>query len=264
LPKCLYLIARREKWDYGEQIYNVDNILRTFTEETWWKGNLKEIYIGMNGLIKIGEDKNSDNFYEQKNCKKLKAGIYCTFKITEIVDDNTIKIKILDNFYKMGNIIDKEKLIQMIGEAYYTTQKPRYIDCTDYEKIRTFGIEINSYENTEELSKEESEKLIEGAKKQVTVNAYERSQKARQECIDKYGYKCEVCDFEFEKKYGKIGKNFIHVHHLKELNKIKKEYEVNPIKDLRPVCPNCHAMLHKRKPSYSIKELKSIIDKYDL
>lgn len=105
----------------------------------------------------------------------------------------------------------------------------------------------------------EDKGLFEGAKKQVTVNAYERSSQARQECINKYGYKCVICDFDFEKIYGEIGQNFIHVHHIKPLSEIDKEYEINPINDLRPVCPNCHAMLHRKVPAYSIEEMKSVI-----
>ncbi len=60
----------------------------------------------------------------------------------------------------------------------------------------------------------------------------------------------------FEEEYGNIGKCFIHVHHLTQLADIRQGYEVNPIKDLRPVCPNCHAMLHKKNPPYTIEQLK--------
>jgi len=68
-----------------------------------------------------------------------------------------------------------------------------------------------------------------------------------------------VCNFDFEKNYGEVGKNFIHVHHLKPLHEITEKYELNPINDLRPVCPNCHAMLHRRKGCFSIAELKDIL-----
>ena len=105
----------------------------------------------------------------------------------------------------------------------------------------------------------ENSVIYEGAKKQVTVNIYERDVKARKQCIEKYGYKCTICTFDFEKIYGAIGKDFIHVHHLKPLSEIDKEYKVNPIQDLRPVCPNCHAMLHKKIPAYSIEEIKNYI-----
>lgn len=46
------------------------------------------------------------------------------------------------------------------------------------------------------------------------------------------------------------------VHHLKKLADIKAEYEVDPIKDLQPVCPNCHAMIHRQDPPIEIEELK--------
>ncbi|PFQ93177.1 hypothetical protein COK28_07075 [Bacillus cereus] len=54
----------------------------------------------------------------------------------------------------------------------------------------------------------------------------------------------------------------MNIYHLKELSQIGEEYEINPIEDLRPVCPNCHSMLHKRKPAYSIEELKNLLKIY--
>lgn len=56
--------------------------------------------------------------------------------------------------------------------------------------------------------------LYEGATRQISVNAYERSAKARKECIKHYGHNCAVCGLNFEEKYGAIGKHFIQVHHL--------------------------------------------------
>ncbi|MGA9069080.1 MAG: hypothetical protein WB424_02425 [Terracidiphilus sp.] len=35
--------------------------------------------------------------------------------------------------------------------------------------------------------------------------------------------------------------------------------KINPINDLRPVCPNCHEMLHRSDPPYTIDQLKKII-----
>ncbi|MFV7782772.1 HNH endonuclease [Shewanella marisflavi] len=96
--------------------------------------------------------------------------------------------------------------------------------------------------------------LKEGSKKTITVNSYERNTKARSECVNRYGVNCIVCGFNFESTYGQRGKGFIHVHHLIPISDIGDEYEINPITDLRPVCPNCHAMLH-RKGNISIDEL---------
>jgi predicted HNH restriction endonuclease len=97
--------------------------------------------------------------------------------------------------------------------------------------------------------------VIEGAKCQITVNFYEREPKARNICIKKWGTNCSVCNINFGRDYGDIGNGFIHVHHLIPISSIKKEYKLNPEKDMRPVCPNCHAMLHRRNPPFSIDEL---------
>lgn len=100
-------------------------------------------------------------------------------------------------------------------------------------------------------------KYIEGARKQVRVNAYERDPKARKVCIKHHGFDCAVCGFNFEAKYSALGKDFIHVHHLMPLALTDGEYELDPINDLRPVCPNCHAMLHRPEQTLSIEELQA-------
>ena len=99
----------------------------------------------------------------------------------------------------------------------------------------------------------------EGKTKKVLVNSYERNPIARKKCIKHFGINCQVCDFNFEKKFGNLGKEFIHVHHKIDIATIGNEYSVNPLTDLIPVCPNCHSMLHKKKPAYSIEELKTIM-----
>jgi len=96
----------------------------------------------------------------------------------------------------------------------------------------------------------------EGAKRQVVVNAYERNPRAREACIRRYGLDCSVCGINFGKHYGDIGEGFIHVHHLLDLATIGEAYEVDPITDLRPVCPNCHAMLHTDRPPMAIEVLR--------
>ena len=106
---------------------------------------------------------------------------------------------------------------------------------------------------------ESGQKYFEGARKQVRVNAYERDARARAACLKHFGYRCGVCDLLFEERYGKLGRNFIHIHHLKPFALTDGAYRLYPIKDLRPVCPNCHAMLHRAKKVLSIKELRTKI-----
>lgn len=108
---------------------------------------------------------------------------------------------------------------------------------------------------------EDNEKLYEGALITVKANKYERNQKARKECVAKKGYHCLVCGRDFESTYGEIGRGFIHVHHLTPISSIGQEYELNVDTDLAPVCPNCHYMLHRKNPPYTIEELKDILAK---
>jgi len=156
-------------------------------------------------------------------------------------------IQIIDSNLKLNNKIVGKRTV------YITKKIQNEIDrVINQELIEIYPDDI------------EDKNIYEGAKKQVIVNAYERSSQARKECIEYYGTKCSICNFNFEEFFGDIGKGFIHVHHIKPLSEINKEYKIDPIKDLRPVCPNCHAMLHKKVPAYSIEEIKKFINQNNL
>ena len=97
----------------------------------------------------------------------------------------------------------------------------------------------------------------EGAVRRVSFDKYERDPKLRQQCLDYYGFDCVVCGLNFETAYGEIGRGFIHVHHLVPLAAKPGPRLVDPIRDLRPVCPNCHAMLHKTNPPIPVEDLRN-------
>jgi 5-methylcytosine-specific restriction protein A len=101
--------------------------------------------------------------------------------------------------------------------------------------------------------------IYEGAVHRISVNAYERNPEARRKCIAHYGLTCFVCGFDFVKTYGEVGKDLIHVHHLRQISEIGQEYQIDPIKDLRPVCPNCHAIIHRRKPAYTVNDVQGFL-----
>ncbi|NQY26694.1 MAG: HNH endonuclease [Piscirickettsiaceae bacterium] len=97
----------------------------------------------------------------------------------------------------------------------------------------------------------------------MLVNKYERSSIARAKCIETNGYNCKICNFNFSKVYGEIGEGFIHIHHIIPLHTIEESYKIDYANDLIPVCPSCHAMLHKKLNGkyYSIEELRKTIYK---
>lgn len=107
-----------------------------------------------------------------------------------------------------------------------------------------------------------SDKLLEGSKKTVTVNAFERNPTARKQCIQHHGDTCAVCGFRFAHIFGDDFEGVIHVHHIKPLSEITQEYVVDPIKDLIPVCPNCHLVIHSKPDgTYTISEAKALMKK---
>ncbi len=129
------------------------------------------------------------------------------------------------------------------------------------EKIWGDFIEENIYDEIIISNKEifVEEYFTEGGKSEFTSTRFERNPQAREKCLELHGYNCKVCGINFEKEYGEIGKGFIHVHHLKMLSEIGEDYQVDPKNDMVPLCPNCHCMIHKRKPLLSVEELKEII-----
>jgi 5-methylcytosine-specific restriction enzyme A len=147
------------------------------------------------------------------------------------------------------------------GERYIPDDFSGGVGSKCFRILQQANFIIVTKANYEDFPEEFSEDdvFVEGASKKVLVNKYERDPQARKKCIQHYGSICVVCNFDFEDHYGSIGEGFIHVHHLKPISEIGEEYKIDPILDLRPVCPNCHAMLHKGKPTFSIEELKRMI-----
>jgi 5-methylcytosine-specific restriction enzyme A len=110
------------------------------------------------------------------------------------------------------------------------------------------------------IGKPDPERLmLEGGEYSVTQTRYERDPKTRNKSLAIHGYQCYICKFDFEKKYGELGKGFIHVHHITPLAERGKSSPTDPEKDLIPVCPNCHAMLHRTKEVMAPDTLKEII-----
>jgi 5-methylcytosine-specific restriction endonuclease McrA len=110
----------------------------------------------------------------------------------------------------------------------------------------------------DELPDTRGDSYHEGSGEQVKVNKYERSSKARKECLKQKGYRCAVCELSLEERYGSLGHEYINVHHLVELSTVGPDYKVNPKTDLIPICPNCHSMIHRPGPGKALtpEELK--------
>ena len=195
---------------------------------------------------------------------------YIKFLIQIIgVQENTAKsyVSYLESVSKSLNI--KINFSTVSSEAKVTSIKNKLLE-TDFQqsyqencvtalkKYLKFNYTIEPYKSPDEIVN--PDQYTEGAKKKIIVNSYERNPAARKKCIEIHGLNCAVCNINFEEVYGVIGKGFIHVHHVKPLSEIDNNYNVNPETDLVPVCPNCHAMLHRKEYVISIESLKEMYD----
>jgi len=158
--------------------------------------------------------------------------------------------------------VETEVGVFEISKANFYTTFPNVVQSASYrvkgyynypkvpEKAKLYLVEGGpSDEDGHQYTPEEiepSRNLYEGAVRTITVNAYERNLAARAKCINHYGCACSVCGLLMSEVYGEAGQGLIHVHHLRQLSQIGREYRVDPIRDLRPVCPNCHYTHMKR------------------
>ena len=121
--------------------------------------------------------------------------------------------------------------------------------------------EVPSFESktADKLGAEDLLLFREGAEESITSDKYERNREARAACLAAHGTACAVCGIDFEKEYGSEFAGKIEVHHIVPLSQIGTEYTVDPVRDLIPVCPNCHTALHSKKDGvYTVTELRAL------
>lgn len=212
--------------------------------------------------IEIGRFLAFIKLFEGKQIFTLSSKSHFTL---DLVDTDKKEIRFIMSTGKSNrmNRSDIESLLYTINEnphkeeRYKTTQFKKGFNQSYFLALLKL---YDKNEKGQKLKINEYKKFAEGKSKYVPVTIYERSKYARKECLKYYGYNCYVCDMNFENMYGEIGRKFIHVHHLIELSLIGKEYIVDPIKDLRPVCPNCHSMLHKTIPAMAVEDLQQLLN----
>ncbi|MDF1611997.1 HNH endonuclease, partial [Stygiobacter electus] len=182
-----------------------------------------------------------------------KDALYIDFDFEVLLNPEKEPILTLD-ILKTGNLSQQN----WTPQASVITIRPELVDELEavwFDFLTTQKIRHNPFVPADN---EIQKTYTEGTPNQVTMTKYERNPFARKKCIEHYGLSCVVCGFNFEKTYGQIGKGFIHVHHLRQVANVGTIYKVDPIRDLRPVCPNCHSIIHKRKIALSIDEITDL------
>lgn len=121
--------------------------------------------------------------------------------------------------------------------------------------------EIQTVENDEYS---DADSILEGQVLYRLHKVRERNTKVVQQkkrsVLEKTGkLECEVCEFDFQKKYGELGLGYIECHHIIPLSQFQVSKKTK-LEDLALVCSNCHRMLHKSISTLGIAELKAILN----
>ena len=108
----------------------------------------------------------------------------------------------------------------------------------------------------------------EGLEHQYNLTKKERNPELRRKCIEFYKHlwdghiHCICCGFDFGKAYGDIGEGYIEIHHVNPHHTFEGIHKVDPIKDLIPLCSNCHSMIHRVEGQGKCMSLKELKDHY--
>ena len=173
---------------------------------------------------------------------------------------------------KYSNIIDKVIVDKILEELDVKREEEIFLNIVficSYDINQNINLNLDNFLKNillfedrlkEIINSKEDKYYIEGALKEIISNKYERNQEARKKCLDYYGVTCQICGANLGELYGEEFSGKIEVHHIIPLSEIKKTYVVDPIKDLIPVCPNCHMIIHSKKDGiYTPEEIKHIL-----
>ena len=70
--------------------------------------------------------------------------------------------------------------------------------------------------------------------------------------------KCQICGFSFKEKYGKIGEDYLEVHHIIPVSNLQDD-GVTKLEDIILICANCHRMIHRKRPCLDIESLRKLL-----
>ena len=136
---------------------------------------------------------------------------------------------------------------------------PKESNPNIYESIIRSEISQNIFPSIEEDEQSIPDLSYEEKKKLRFHKSFERNQKLSKEAKKIHGYTCMACGFNYEEKYGEIGKDYIEAHHLIPFNQLDENTDLFPKKDVAVLCANCHRMIHRFEDTSNIKKFKKLI-----
>lgn len=218
-----------------------------------FKANMSGVYLSLNqGVTEVQET------YKKDSAKVLKIRSsdfrnklnYNSTYIEEInLETSTTNAKL----YEAGNIIAKYFSLESLNNNMYNIENEILSFLNLYNELTYNDLQLND---------EIENNLTAIEKKKLRLHfRIERNSSISEKVKKNKGYHCEVCNFNFEEKYGDLGKKFIEAHHLKAISTLDMgETILNIENDFAVLCSNCHRMIHRLEDPSDLEKLKSIFE----
>jgi 5-methylcytosine-specific restriction protein A len=252
-------------WARGPWVAIFDPLITSTPQSGYYlvylfREDMQGVYLSLNqGMTEAKRQYKSD----AKTALLARAGNYRAMLGTQVHKFRHVKIDLAPSspsndtaFYEAGNICAKYyPADDLPSEAQLT------VDLTDmlalYEsllEVETIGDSFGNQSEDEPVTVH-----IEDATKFRLHKRIERNSKLVQEVKKIQGCICQVCQVNFEERYGEIGKGYIEAHHLKPLATLKgTKISMDPRIDFAVLCANCHRMVHRSGTVDDIDTFKAI------
>jgi 5-methylcytosine-specific restriction protein A len=208
---------------------------------------------------KIREALKNQNSLLLNKIKTMPSGFETSTALNFRLQSGNTKNKLASN-YEEGCVIAK----------YYSAKKlptdnELFIDVTNlletYQQVIYDSITASTKETADELLEEFPSFVAETDLRKMRhhMRIERDDRKLIKEVKKRKGHVCECCEFDFEKVYGEIGKNYIEAHHKQPIHQLKgKVIKLDAEKDFIVLCSNCHKMIHRLDDPSDLEKLKQL------
>ena len=178
----------------------------------------------------------------------------------DFLSDNPSILSLGKLNYRYGHVYHKRyDVSQLPEESVLVGDLSKILDAYEALFYRG-GRDSDSVEVYDAKSQDKDITIKERYKLRVHYSIERPSSSKIKRIKKKLGYICQACGFDYEGKYGELGKGYIEAHHLVPISELKKgEVRKTSEKDFAVLCSNCHRMIHKLSDPSDIEKLKRII-----
>ena len=174
---------------------------------------------------------------------------------------------------KSHDTLKRQGLAEHIPSGFRITDKGRQIarsQSANVTALADFPLDTSAPQfedmgNGAEVVVIDENIVTEGQLSTRNVTYRTRSRQLRDAAIEHYTkvgkIPCSVCSFDYGLAYVGIGTGYIQIHHLEPIsyNGETRLALDEAVRKVRPLCANCHVMVHRRHPWLSVERVTDLL-----